>query len=165
MDHINAGDGAVYEESIKALENMSVIANKICTHKGAALIIDYGYDIPPHRRLANQYCSSLQAVKRHKFHPVLDSLGEVDISTHVDFYALKSTAQMHGCKTFGAMNQGDFLHNLGIDLRLRHLKNHNPDKADILTRQYKRLTDLDQMGGLFKVIAVTDNTDIIPLGF
>ncbi|MBP7190403.1 MAG: SAM-dependent methyltransferase, partial [Rickettsiaceae bacterium] len=35
------------------------------------------------------YNSTLQAIKNHKFHNVLDSIGKADLSCHVDFWALK----------------------------------------------------------------------------
>ena len=73
--HIHAKPGAILEESSFATEAMEQICRCINGldggFGGAALIIDYGYCIEPKYRSANQYTSTLQAVKEHKFHPVL----------------------------------------------------------------------------------------------
>ena len=95
IDYITAYDGAVIEESIESLEIIKTISKHIKTLKGAALIIDYGYNISNLKRTRHQYNSTLQAIKNHQFYPVLDSLGEADLSAHVDFYSLAKVARAH----------------------------------------------------------------------
>ena len=67
--------------------------------------------------------------------------------------------------SFGAITQGEFLDNLGIELRLDILKDKNPDLQKILDNQYNRLTSKDMMGDLFKVLCFTNLKNFQPLGF
>ena len=165
MDHQNAGDGAVVEESLEAIDIMRSITKHIVKNSGGALIIDYGYDIAAQKRQNYQYNSTLQGVKNHKFHPVLGDFGEVDLSVHVDFHTLKQVAITHGARIFGSITQGNFLNNLGAQIRLQALQASNPDLREILAKQYHRLTANEQMGSLFKVIAITDTKVSTPIGF
>jgi SAM-dependent MidA family methyltransferase len=60
------------------------------------------------------------------------------------------------------ITQGEFLRRLGIDARAAKLTAANPDRADTLGRQLGRLVDPDQMGQLFKVLALTSPGLIAP---
>jgi NADH dehydrogenase [ubiquinone] 1 alpha subcomplex assembly factor 7 len=121
-DYPQAGDGAVIEESPFALEIMRKIAKHLVKFRGACLSIDYGYDIEPASRTRRQFNSTLQAVKNHQYCPIIDTLGEADLSSHVDFYALKNAAMQQGIKNTTISSQHDFLVNHGIILRHELLK-------------------------------------------
>jgi SAM-dependent MidA family methyltransferase len=54
---------------------MEEISYHIKLNRGAALIIDYGYDIKPEVRQYNQYNDTLQAVKNHQYINVLEEDG------------------------------------------------------------------------------------------
>jgi len=156
-DHKDAKDGAVIEESIESLEIIRFLSKSLCKHEGSGLIIDYGYDIKTTHRSRNQYNTTLQAIKNHQYHSIIDSLGEADLTAHVDFYALKKTAYEQGileenCKT---SSQRDFLINYGIDIRHELLKKSATDEEkEILDNQLFRLTSPKQMGELFKVLEI-----------
>ena len=152
--HPNAQEDGVAEESPESLHVMQSIAKHIKTHQGAALIIDYGYDIELSHRTKNQYNSTLQAIKDHKFHPVFEDLGQADLSAHVDFNALKNVALKQGLKVTGAISQRILLQTLGIDLRLESLLAANQELKEILKKQHHRLTAKDTMGELFKAIII-----------
>lgn len=92
QDHKNAYDGAVLEESPVSIEIIKTITSRLLKNKGACLIIDYGYNLPPYERTRYQYMPTLQAIKNHQYQPILDSLGEADLSAHVDFYGLCKAA-------------------------------------------------------------------------
>lgn len=151
--HIHNGD--IIEESPESVQIMTQIASYIEKNTGFALIIDYGYDIEPDKRLEDQYKDTLQSIKEHKFISVFEELGNADITAHVDFYALKEVAKKHKIKVLGSITQANLLLNLGIDLRLQNLQMSNPDLADILAKQYNRLVADNQMGSLFKAIIVS----------
>lgn len=153
-NHPNAEEGGIFEESLESLEIMTYLANHIKKYQGAALIIDYGYDISPLARSKDQYKPTLQAIKDHKFHPIFENLGKADLSAHVDFYAMKSAALKEGLKVNGAISQRDLLMGLGIDLRLERLIQQNPELEEILKKQYHRLIAKDTMGELFKAIII-----------
>ncbi|MES2215338.1 MAG: SAM-dependent methyltransferase [Pseudomonadota bacterium] len=155
LDHKEAGDGAVIEESKASIDIIHSIAEHIIQFSGAALIVDYGYDIGENERLKSQYHSTLQAVKNHQFCSILETLGSADISAHVDFTQLRIAAGARMTRASSTVGQGDFLRSLGIELRMRMLQRPNPDLSDILQKQYERLTSKDQMGNLFKVMTIT----------
>ena len=153
--HLDAKDGAVLEESYKSIEIMKFISEHIKELGGSSLIIDYGYDINPNIRTRYQYNSTLQAIKNHKYCPIIENLGEADLSVHVDFYVLKTVAQNSKINIIDTILQHDFLIENGILLRKQTLQNKlNPEQAELIERQVNRLISLKEMGGLFKVLQV-----------
>ena len=130
-------------ESIKITQE---IAEYIKQNKGAGIIIDYGYNARPK-------FSTLQAVKAHKYHPILEEVGSADITAHVDFTSLKNVIENRGVECSDIISQRDFLHNHSIEIRVNLLleKATAKHKAQIVS-EYLRLTSLEQMGGLFKVL-------------
>lgn len=153
IDYVTAYDGAVIEESIESLEIIKTISKHIKTLKGAALIIDYGYNISSLKRTRHQYNSTLQAIKNHQFYPVLDSLGEADLSAHVDFYSLAKVARAHKISNLSLISQAEFLINYGILQRGEMLKKSlSVNEAKIIDRQIERLISPQLMGELFKVL-------------
>lgn len=166
FDHPRAEDGAVVEESPTSVDIFKSIANHIQNYGGAALIIDYGYDIPLGERKTTQYIPTLQAIKSHKFQPIIATLGEADLSAHVDFDALKRSLLVSKVKAFGTINQRDFLINSGLMMRYEMLLNrcNTQEEKIVLTNQVSRLVSPEHMGELFKVLMLTPSKDIIPLG-
>lgn len=153
--HLDAKDGAVLEESYKSIEIMKFISEHIKELGGSGLIIDYGYNINPNIRTRYQYNSTLQAIKNHKYCPIIENLGEADLSAHVDFYVLKTVAQNSKINVIDTISQHDFLIENGILLRKQTLQNKlNSEQAELIERQVNRLISLKEMGGLFKVLQV-----------
>jgi len=122
---------------------------------GWALIIDYGYD--------RGHGASLQAVRDHRGAGILDHPGETDLSAHVDFAALAAAA---GARTFGPAGQGEFLLRLGVAHRAEILKARaTPEQRRAIDAALQRLIASDQMGTLFRVLAVGDDRSAAPTGF
>ena len=155
-----AHEGAVMEICPAATALIVEMSRRIKQYQGAALIIDYGYIYP-------QYKDTITAIGHHKHCNLLDDIGMVDISSHVDFGRLAHHAKANGMKIHGPVFQGDFLKKLGIDFRTENLcKNASAtQKKDIQTAR-ERLTGNNngQMGELFKVLAITCE-NIMPEGF
>jgi SAM-dependent MidA family methyltransferase len=153
IDHKHAHDGAVIEESLESLTIIRLLSKHLRKHSGAALIIDYGYNIDTSNRTRKQYNSTLQAIKNHQYNSVLDTLGEADLTTHVDFNALSKAANQQNIKNIALSSQKDFLIKYGIDLRLNTLKQtlFENDFTNV-KKQVSRLTSEQQMGELFKVL-------------
>ncbi|AEK74113.1 hypothetical protein RHHCN13_00405 [Rickettsia conorii subsp. heilongjiangensis] len=126
--HIEAKDGAILEESYKSIEIIKFIAQHLKRLSGSGLIIDYGYDIAPNGRTRYQYNQTLQAVKNHKYCPILENLGEADLSAHVDFYALKTVAKNSKINVIDTISQRDFLIENGILLRKQKLQDKLNDR-------------------------------------
>jgi len=90
------------------------------------------------------------------------------ISSHVDFGALlaASGATNEGVHVAGITEQGKFLTNLGIYQRMQVLKSSaSADQQEALEIALGRLCAPDQMGKLFKVMALSHNKTIKPAGF
>jgi len=147
-----AACGDVYEFSAAAASIVEDLARGIARAGGAALLIDYGY-------AGTGFGETLQAVGGHEFRDVLASPGENDLSAHVDFGALARAARSAGAATFGPIAQGEFLLSLGIRAREEILKKPGrPTGID-------RLADPDQMGTLFKALAILPHSAPPPPGF
>ncbi|MGE3623556.1 MAG: class I SAM-dependent methyltransferase [Bdellovibrionales bacterium] len=140
--------GTVHEISLPAMSLMRHLAQHVVKAGGAMLMIDYGYAAPPHR-------GTVQAVSGHRHADVLERPGEVDLTAHVDFTALRQMAESQGAKVMGPIGQGEYLQTLGIDMRAMQLK-HNapPEQAVAVDAALKRLTNPAEMGILFKAMGV-----------
>lgn len=158
-DRREARAGAVYEVSIPSLSLMRDIAARVNVQRGALLMLDYGYAAPSET-------STLQAVSAHRRADVLERPGEVDLTAHVDFAALKHVAEAQGAAVLGPAGQGEFLQTLGIDVRAMQLKHGlTPPPAATIDAALQRLTDPGQMGVLFKAMAIVSPELKIMPGF
>jgi NADH dehydrogenase [ubiquinone] 1 alpha subcomplex assembly factor 7 len=154
-DRRAAPDGGVYELSAPALSLVEEISYVIARQGGGALIVDYGYDAPG-------FSETLQAVAGHTFADILDAPGENDLSAHVDFSGL-AAARETGAAVFGPITQGEFLKNLGIVQRMERLIASHADFS--LRSGVDRLINPEQMGTLFKVLAILPAGAAAPPGF
>lgn len=154
-EYKNAGDGAVVEESQELGSFVKALASHVREHNSCALAIDYGYDINPDIRKATEYNGTLQGIKAHKFCPILDNIGEADLTAHVNFDFIRKVASSNFIKATHTIDQGEFLIKLGIDTRVTNLIKANPDLTKVLRNQHSRLVSVDGMGKLFKVIALS----------
>jgi len=148
------GSQAELSEAAQAIADQ--IGQRIRRHGGWALIVDYG-DERAGRAL------SLQGVRGHRGADVLAHPGETDLSAHVDFTAL---AKAGGLPSFGPVGQGEFLQRLGALQRAAALKAHADEpQRQAIDAALARLIAPDQMGTLFRVMAVGDATGGAPAGF
>ncbi len=152
----DAPEGAVYEANLAASETMARLSRLIARQGGGILAIDYGY-------AATQTGETLQAVSRHAFADVLNAPGTADLSAHVDFGALTEAATAAGLTAHPVVSQGTFLRRLGIVERADALSRANPALAPTIEAALTRLTAPDEMGELFKVLAVT-SPGLVPIG-
>jgi SAM-dependent MidA family methyltransferase len=151
-------DGEIVETSPVRDEAVRSIATCVSVKGGVALFIDYG-----HARSGPG--DTLQAVHCHEFAPVLSNPGEQDLTAHVDFEAVARAAEEAGAAVTQVVNQGEWLIRLGIEARAQSLSRANPDRADEIQSALDRLTLQDQMGTLFKVIAIHSPEWPAPAGF
>ncbi len=135
------------------------IGIRVAKYPGAALIIDYG-------PLQTAPGDSLQAVKDHQYHDVLESPGDADITAHVDFQSLSRAAQDGGAVASGVITQSAFLDSLGIRHRADRLKTSatSRQRADI-DAALQRLTSPHAMGHLFKAMSICHPDLSKPPGF
>lgn len=151
----DSATGAEAELCEPARAIAAAIGERLKRDGGWALIVDYGYD--------SGGGASLQAVRGHSGAAILDLPGETDLSAHVDFAAL---ARASGVATFGPVGQGDFLRRLGIPQRAEMLKRQaSPEQRHAIDAALARLIAPDQMGTLFRVLALGDDRSGEPAGF
>lgn len=145
-----ASDGSIAELCSAGEHIMAEIAEHIGQYGGAALIIDYGYE--------EQSCGdSLQAVKNHKYANILQDPGDADLTAHVNFHKLHEIAGKYNTSLYGPTGQGSFLTALGIRERAEALsKGASAEQQKDIRTALHRLTHADEMGSLFKVMAVTE---------
>lgn len=154
----SAAPGAVAELCPPAIAVAGEIARRVTGAGGAALIVDYGHA----RSAAGE---TLQAVRRHRFVPVLEAPGEADITAHVDFEPIARAARDAGAAVFGPVDQGLFLRRLGIETRAAALGRAAPAKVAEIERACSRLIAPAEMGTLFKALAITAPAQTVPAGF
>lgn len=131
--------------------------------QGVLLLIDYGYPravyYHPQRSQGTLVC--------HYQHQVNDDplrlVGLQDITAFVDFTAMARVAQHNGLQLDGFTTQAHFL----LDLGILALQNETSDTVAQLamTNQIKRLTLPQEMGEVFKVMAVSKNMQVMIPGF
>lgn len=158
--YIEAKQGQIVELCPAAESIIEVLAHNVAEQSGAALLVDYGYD-------KMSYESTLQAVKSHEYHSVLEDIGEADITAHVDFSRMKEICQeVPGLYTSPIIGQGAFLQALGIDMRAQMLLRHATGaQAEDIRTALARLTESGQMGTLFKVISFSSMDYFTEIGF
>ncbi len=155
----NGPDGSVAEVCPAALAVTGDIASRLKEHTGSALFLDYGY-------MKSTYGDTFQALKAHKFTDPLSDPGSADLTAHVAFDQIALCAKQLSCNTYGPSTQGGFLMALGIGERAQQLASlvSQDDQQRLLT-ELKRLTSPDEMGTLFKVLAIQNEELAPPPGF
>ncbi|MDP3298985.1 MAG: SAM-dependent methyltransferase [Phenylobacterium sp.] len=140
--------GAVVEASPAQAALGSEIGARLAADGGAALLIDYG---PATGEAGGD---TFQALKGHQQVDPLACPGEADLTFHADFAGVAQAACAEGALARRLLTQAEFLRRLGIETRAASLAGNRPDLADQIGRQFDRLTAPDQMGVLFKVLAL-----------
>lgn len=151
-------NGEIVEDSPVREQAVSGLAKRLAETGGAALIIDYGH-------AKSALGDTLQAVRGHRYAPLLDKPGEQDLTAHVDFEAVAKAALAAGASVTPVVTQGQWLERLGIKERAEALASRHPERFEEIERARERLCDSSQMGETFKVIAVHSPAWPAPAGF
>lgn len=154
--HASARLGQVVETNAAATGIASELARRIAGFGGVALIVDYGD--------WGSDGDTFQALRRHqKQHPLLTP-GQADLTAHVDFAALAHAAK--GVAVTGLTAQGVLLERLGITARAQSLAaNMRAASLETHIAAHRRLTHPDEMGTLFKALALYPQGATPPPGF
>ena len=139
--------GTVIETCPAAAALAGALGERLCAQGGAALFIDYGH-------LQPRTGETLQALQAHRKVGVFEAPGEMDLTAHVDFATFGDIARAAGLQV-SATTQGDWLVAMGMGLRARALAEKSPGHAQDLSQAFHRLTAADEMGELFKVMALS----------
>ena len=149
--------GAIFEIQPAARAILSEIAHRVASRGGVALIIDYGH--------IGGLGDTFQAMRAHTFVDPLEHPGEADLTVHVDFGALAQAATQEKAQVWGPVTQTEFLEALGISLRGERLKRAAPEKSAEIDQAIDRLIGKEQMGTLFKALALAAPNAPPPPGF
>jgi NADH dehydrogenase [ubiquinone] 1 alpha subcomplex assembly factor 7 len=155
------------------------IAQRVEAHGGAALIVDYGKD--------GASADSLRGIRNHEFVSPLVDPGKVDLSADVDFASLRAAVEslpgerlrkrgrndgndggrhQSAATVHGTVGQGEFLKNMGVETRLHALlTGGHLDEAqqEALFASYLRLTDPEEMGNVYRVMAIVSGAGDGPM--
>jgi NADH dehydrogenase [ubiquinone] 1 alpha subcomplex assembly factor 7 len=158
-DRRDTAPGTIVEICPAATTLAGALAERLTRQPGAALFIDYGY-------AKATPGDTLTAISAHRGTNVLDRPGEADLSAHVDFAAFAAAAREAGAVVHGPVTQRAFLAALGAEARLAALlRQAAPAQRDALETGLRRLIDPQEMGTLFKVLALTSPGLPAPAGF
>lgn len=130
--------------------------------KGVILLIDYGF--PRHEYYhEDRNRGTLMCHYQHQTHTdPLTLVGLQDITAHVDFTAVAEAALHANLEVTGFTNQASFLLACGI---IDELQKESEEKYSKLANEVKVLTSINEMGELFKVMALSKNVDLPLQGF
>lgn len=161
LDEAGLAEGYRSELNLAAQEWMATLAQLL--EAGAILLIDYGF---PRREYYHPQRSegTLMCHYRHRAHgDPYRFIGLQDITAHVDFTAIAEAAYQHGLHVAGYTTQASFLLASGL---LEMAAEPRDTRAQMVcASQIKRLVQPEEMGELFKVLALTRGIDGPLLGF
>lgn len=147
-------EGDMYEFSIDQVRLMySICYLMASTKKSQALICDYGED--------RAFSNSFRAIKSQKVligDEILRNTGECDLTTYVNFKALKRVVYtyLNNLKVGGMMSQGDFLEIMQMYERMIKLKEKttNMKEKQMIESTFSRLVDKEYMGDTYKFLYI-----------
>ena len=159
------GVEAGYVSEISLVVSALVRSLSAALHKGALLLIDYGFGRREYYHPQRAH-GTLMCHYRHRAHGDPFFLpGLQDLTAHVDFTAVAEAGIDAGMKMLGYTTQAQFLVNSGITGLLAQ---HAQDAAIAriaLTAGVQKLLSPAEMGELFKVIALGRGIDGPLIGF
>lgn len=156
---VAAPAGSLVEIRPAALALAAALGARLARQGGVALFIDYGY-------FPSACGDTLQALRRHRSHAVLEDPGEADLTAHVDFAAFARAARDAGARAWGPEPQGAFLAALGLAERATALlARASPAQVEAIESGCRRLIDPEEMGTLFKALALAAPQLPAPAGF
>ena len=154
----DTAEGDVVETMPALAAHVRPLADRIARHGGAAIVVDYG----DRRSLGDTF----QAVADHAFADPLAAPGEADLTAHVAFDDVAAAARDAGAAATGPVPQGVLLERLGITARAQALARGMTGAAlDAHVAAHRRLTHPDEMGTLFKALAIHPPGTAPPPGF
>ncbi|TWI35068.1 class I SAM-dependent methyltransferase [Paracoccus sulfuroxidans] len=149
-----APEGEIAEHCPAAAPAAAEVARRIVAFGGCAIFVDYGG--------WNGRGDTFQALRNHAPDDPLAHPGEADLTAHVDFAPLAQAASKAGAEVSRLETQGDWLLRLGIRQRAEALAAAGDGTA---MAALHRLTDAEEMGQLFKVLALWSPGAPLPAGF
>lgn len=152
---INIPEGMQTEINLDAVDYIQKIGKKL--KKGFVITIDYGY---PSAELYKPYRmrGTLMCYYRHRYSEnFYENVGMQDITSHVNFSALKYYGMIAGLDFTGFTDQAHFLTNLGLMEIFEKLQEKNDYESFERLNRLKTLVLPKGMGEKFKVLVQHKN--------
>ena len=131
---------------------------------GLILLIDYGFPEAEYY-LPERSTGTLKCHYRHHHHDdPLKLPGLQDVTAHVDFTAVAEAGHGAGLDVLGYVHQGGFLTSCGIVQMAEKQLSGDLKQQMKLAQEIKPLIMPEEMGELFKVIALGKNLDTVDMG-
>ncbi len=153
--NINIPEGMQTEINLDAVDYIQKIGKKL--KKGFVITIDYGY---PSAELYKPYRmkGTLLCYYRHRYSEnFYENVGMQDITSHVNFSALKYYGMIAGLDFTGFTDQAHFLTNLGLMEIFEKLQEKNDYESFERLNRLKTLVLPKGMGEKFKVLVQHKN--------
>lgn len=151
-------DGQIVEICPAAAPICTQIAERVAKQGGCAIFIDYG--------AWHALGDTFQALENHTPVDPLARPGQADLTAHVDFEALAIAARDAGAIPSRMTPQREMLGRLGIGPRAEALaKTLSGEALDQHIAGFERLTSPEEMGTLFKALAIAPTAAALPPGF
>jgi len=155
----DAAPGSLCEVRPAAQALAALLGARLAAQGGVALFIDYGH-------FPSACGDTLQAVRGHRRHDLLADPGEADLTAHVDFAAVAVAATAAGARAWGPVTQGAFLGAIGLAERASALlRQATSAQAKAIAAACRRLIEPEEMGTLFKALALAHSALPAPAGF
>ncbi len=154
-----------YTSEVNLIARAFVRSLGACLVRGVALFIDYGFPAREYYH-PQRHMGTLMCHHRHHAHPDPFYLpGLQDITAHVDFTAMGRAAGEANMDVLGYTRQANFLIDCGILELLAETAPSEPARYLPLANQTQRLLSPNEMGELFKVLAIGRDVEVPLIGF
>jgi SAM-dependent MidA family methyltransferase len=154
--------GGIYDVSPAAADWFAGAVGHL--ERGYALVIDYGYEATELYR-DHRLAGTLRGYSEHTVteDPFI-RIGDQDLTTHVDFTALRRAGEQAGTEFAGLTTQGAFLAGLGLGDHLLALQaDPETGMSEYLATQTVVMRLIDPGGlGRFRVLAMARNAPVEP---
>lgn len=152
LDLAAVPDGYISEINLQAEAWIRSLAAVLA--QGAIILVDYGYGRAEYYH-PQRSAGTLQCHYRHRVHDnPLVLAGLQDITSHVEFTAMAEAATDAGLALLGYTSQAAFLAANGITQLADTPQDTDPRRQIGLMQEIKKLTLPQEMGELFKVMAL-----------
>lgn len=157
------GDSYISELHLAQQAFIHTLAEKLVC--GAMIFIDYGFEESQYYCAERNTGTLIGHYRHHSIHDPFYLPGLCDLTCHVNFTAIAEAGVDSGLDLIGYCNQAYFLLNLGLTERLQQIG--DPETLDFIqaASACQKLLAPQEMGELFKVIALGKNIEVDWQGF
>ncbi len=152
---VHPEQGMRTEVNLAALRYMRQLAALFETRRGLAVFVDYGYT--RQEQQAGRHIDTLMTYRQHQAGAdPYQSPGEQDITSHVNFTALRGTAEENGIDYMGLLTQSQFLIGIGEANEFADAFEDNvlPQERAKVALQLKHLVTPAGIGEIFQVLVL-----------